>query len=412
MRSIGARFAAQRTEPESPDAHRTRVLRPVTKVPPLRPRVEIPVRDPSPETEARAALFARGQFLARQEDWETLALEIAGADRARKLTPGLRSQAFLLSDAARADIREAVTQAASRLDATGSMTPLDALEAVSEEMPDCPTFSNVLAMAHLDAAAAWRGERSPVDLPADRRAPYDRHMTAAIALTDRFDPFEHDSPLWAQVRCAVLEADPAPRERVADDYEDLIDLDPCNPHHLIALGRDLCPARFGDWDRLDVQARRTAARTADVWGAGGYVWVYFGVLSARSGALRRLDAELFVEGLHDILSANPTQDMANLLAAFTGFTLGTTSPSGSAQRRLTECFGWIAQDYLREIHPLTWAEAALPRKHQSDDAEDADPVRRGRMRALTSLAEFYAPALEAGRRLVFGEGGLHMVKGI
>ncbi len=38
------------------------------------------------------------------------------------------------------------------------------------------------------------------------------------------------------------------------------------------------PAAFGSWEMLERQARRTAERTRDLWGAGGYAWVYIGAL--------------------------------------------------------------------------------------------------------------------------------------
>ncbi|MGP6085726.1 hypothetical protein [Antarctobacter jejuensis] len=410
MRLIGARLSAQRPEPEPTDTPKARVPRPLPSVPPLRTRVEIPICDPAPDAEACASLRQRGQFLARQEDWETLAQEIETADNARQLTPGLRGVAALLCEGARSDVRAAIVQASARQNAAEGLAAFEALETVLEDLPDCPAFASVLALAHVDAAKVWRGARSLADLPENRRACFDHHMAAATALSDRYDPFQHGSALWAQVRCLVLDADPNPRERVTDDYEDLIDLDPGNPGHFRDLGRELRPARFGNWDLLDQQARRTAAQTADVWGVGGYTWVYFGVLSADSGAFRRLDAELFAEGLHDILSRRPTQEMANLLAALTGFTLGSASMNGSAHRRLAECFGWIAQDHLREIHPRIWAEAACPRHDPDAEPEDRDLVKRGRMRALSSLTQFYAPALDAGRRLVFDADGMRMVK--
>lgn len=409
LRLIGARLVAPRPD-RAVATPPGRARRPAGGLPPLRPRVEIPVCDPGPDAARSAALRARGQFLARQEDWERLSQEIGAADRARRLTPGLHSEAALLSEGARQDIAEAVSIAVQQ-DAPGTVaTVLAALGAVQEDLPDCPAIANVLARAHVDAARAWCGDAQPEDLPDTRRASYAGHMAAAADLTDRFDPFEHDSPLWAQVRCAVLEADARPHERVADDYEDLIDLDPGNPRHLWALGHDLRPRRYGSWELLDRQARRTAARTADVWGSGGYTWVCFGALRVDPAAFHRLDAELFVEGLHDILQRHPTQDMANRLAAFTGFTLGGPSAAGSTRRRLTDCLGWITQDHLRELHPEIWAEAPLPCHPGRKSEEDMDPLRRGRARALASLADFYAPALEAGRRLIFDADGLRMVK--
>jgi hypothetical protein len=412
IRSLSTRLSPR---PEFPrGGRRSGPDRQAMRVPPLRPRVDIPFRDPGPDAEDTQRLHQRGQFLARQDDWETLAQEITAADTARARTPGLRSEATLLAEGARADIGAAVADAVACGDTAAVDDMLASLNDIREDNPECPTVAIVLALAHVDAARAWCGDLSRDAMSSTQRDGHAAHMAAAAALNDHFDPFEHDSPLWASVRCAVLDADPAPRTRVSDDYEDLIDLDPGNPHHLRSLGYDLRPARFGSWEMLDQQARRTAARTADVWGAGGYVWVYSGALSVDPGAFRRLDAELFAEGLHDILARNATQDMANRMAALTGFTLGGPTDPGSARRRLADCLGWIAQDHLREVHPMIWAEAPPPihaaLASQQEDSAD-DPLRRGRLRAVTSLTEFYAPALDAGRRLVFGPDGMRMIKG-
>jgi hypothetical protein len=212
------------------------------------------------------------------------------------------------------------------------------------------------------------------------------------------------------VRCAVLEAVPNPGLRAADDFEDLIDLAPRVVDHYTALGRVMRPGACGSWAMLEHEARRTAERTRDLWGSGAYALVYIGALEVDAGAVRRLDAELMVEGLHDLLARQPGQHMANRLAAFCGLTLGGPSQPGTARRRIADCLGWIAQDHLRELHPRVWALAALPGRASDAAAEPRDLVRRGRIRAMSSLAEFYAPALEGGRRLIFGPEGMGLVR--
>ncbi|SMX50506.1 hypothetical protein MAA8898_04819 [Maliponia aquimaris] len=409
MRSLSLRLSAGWPETAMADPE-AKPRRPITRVPPLRPPIEIPVADPGPDAERAAELRARGQFLARQEDWERLAQEMLQADRARARTPGLRSVADLLSQGARSDFADAIALALGSGNMAEVAAVLGSVDALRDDMPDCPAIAHVAAMTYVDAASACRAAGGTPDGDQTLRKARARYLAAAAALNDLFDPFEWDSPLWAAVRCALVEADAKPRDRVADDYEDLIDLDPGNPHHLRSFGNDLRPTRFGDWEVLDRQARRTAARTADVWGVGGYAWVYFGALGRDKAALRRLDAELFVEGLHDILTRHRTQDMANRLAALTGYTLGGVATGGGALHRLADCLGWIAQDHLRELHPVIWAEAAPPITGSIALAEDADPWRRGRARALSSLAAYYAPALEAGRRLVFTDDGLRMVR--
>lgn len=378
---------------------------------PLRPRVDIPVRDPCPETAARDKHLSRGRFLARQEAWDELGAELRAADREGLLTPGLVPVAMLLARGARSDVVYAAQGAVQRMEPRPARAVLGAVDIAMEEQPDCPAIAYVAAMAHVDVAQAWRGASKPGALSPQRRDAYDWHMGRATALADSYDPFECESPAWAEVRCAVLEAAPNPAVRGADDFEDLIDLAPLAVDHYAALGRAMRPSAFGSWEVLDQQARRTAERTRDLWGTGGYAWVYIGALEVDAGAERRLDPELFAEGMHDILARRPDQHMANRLAAFAGLTMGGPSEVGSPRRRIADCLGWIAQDHLRELHPRVWAHAPMPGRADHAETEAEDMVRRGRIRAMSSLAEFYAPALDSGRRLVFGPEGMSLMRG-
>ncbi|WP_421907025.1 hypothetical protein [Mameliella sp.] len=381
---------------------------PATNPPaPRHPPVHIPLRDPGPDALACEHLRARGQFLARQEDWEQLATEIATAEAERRLTPGLRSAASMLAEGARRDVTAAIAEAINRGQPREVQATVASLDPLLAEMPACPVIAQIVATVHVETARAWRAADDATAPATDRLKAFARHMATATRLNDRFDPFEHQSPLWAVVRCAVLEADPAPRDRVADDFEDLIDLDPGNPWHMWQFGKALRPTRFGSWEQLDAQARRTAARTGDLWGSGGYAWIYLGALCKEAGAFARLDSELFVEGLHDILTRHPTQDMANRMAALIGHTLGGPTPTGSTRRRVADCLGWIAQDHLRELHPEIWAEVP---ERQTGGTPHHHAARPGEARALDCLAEFYAPTLDTGRRLHFGPDGMRMIK--
>ncbi|MFW2586695.1 hypothetical protein [Sagittula sp. SSi028] len=379
-------------------------------VPPLRPGIEIPVCAPSPDAQDLQRLRERGRHLARQEAWDNLAAEMRDAGSNNSLTAGLYPVAMCLAEGARSDVCHAIrhAQETGGRDRVTVVSQAFAANLADEDPEDQPMLSYLLAMVELETAHLWRGASPVAELAPQLRSAYMQHMRAAQALADQFDPFEHQSMLWAALRCAILDADAAPATRMADDYEDLIELDPHAPLHLKRLGVDAAPRRFGSWEVLETQARRAAQQTRDVWGMGGYSWVYIGALERDSGAFRRLDAELFCEGLHDILERCPTQDMANRLAAFTGLTVGGPTAPGTPRRRIADALGWITQDHLRELHPEIWAEAPSAVRFQSTDT---DPIKRGRMRANSTLAEFYAPALQAGRRLVFGPDGLRMLKG-
>lgn len=371
----------------------------------MRPRIDIPVRDPDPETEARQTLFNRGRFLARQEAWEDLGREICDSDSKRRLTPGLSPVALWLAEGARSDAVSAAKQAIAKNEPRAARAAVASLELVMDDVPGCPALSFAVAMAHVDLAQAWRGKAPLRSLLPARRDAWEHHMKAAASLADRYDPFQYDSTLWALARCRVLEVDPHAKQRVSDDYEDLIDTDPQSVQHLIWLGRDLVPSRFGSHEMLEVQARRTAARTSDIWGMGGYTLTYMGAIEQDQAAMLRIDPELFCEGLHDILDRQPNQNLANRLAAFCGLTLSGKNVPGSSRARLASCFGWIVEDHLRELHPAIWAHAALP-GGMADKQEDSDLIRRGMARALSALAEQYASRISAGERLIFTPKGL------
>lgn len=405
MRSLTSRFTLRKPE-SAPVADRPKAE--PRSVQPLRPRIEIPLRDPSPAYQAAMTYRERGQYLARQDEWETLGREICAADQDRVLTKGLRSVASLLAEGARADAVEAGRAAVIKGESEAARAILATLEINMDDLPECPAMAYVVAMAHIDLARAWAGASRQNDLSPPRQMAFVEHMGLAAEQADRFDPFETQSALWADVRCRVLEVDPRPAQRVADDYEDLIDLEPANPDHLRAFGRDLLPRRFGNRETLDREARRTATRTADVWGMGGYSWIMMGAIEREPNALRWLDADLFSEGLHDILSRHPGQDMVNRLAAFTGMTASRASAPGTVQARISDCFNWIAQDHLHELHPAVWALAPAPGRETRIEIEDRDIVKRGRTRAYSALAEHFAPLLDGGRRLVFTPQGLQM----
>lgn len=417
MRILTQKFAALRDSqsllpPSSTDPDDSESAYLQDEIPPLRPRVEIPICDPGTEAHALAKTFGRGQFLARQDAWEDVSREIRDAEKQRSLTPGLASIAQVIAKGCRSDAIYSVGQAVEKSNIQGAGAILTAFATNLEEDPDDPALSYILAMSHVDVALIWRGASQVQDLAPQRRQAHDYHMGAAAALADRFDPFEQDSPLWAQVRCAVIDSDPCAAQRVADDFEDLIDLDPQNPFHLVALGQHLLPRRLGTLEMLDRQARRKVAQLSDVWGAGAYTWVFMGALQQDPAAFRRLDPELFVEGMHEILDRHPSQHMANVMAAFTGLTIAAPSENNSARARVMDCFRWILQDHLRELHPQVWALAPVPGKPDMHLGDDVDLISLGRTRAIGSIAQHFAPALESGRRLVFTPDGLQLRKSI
>ncbi|MCA0851000.1 hypothetical protein [Salipiger thiooxidans] len=409
VRALSARLAGRRARPRSTARPAPRPVPADEELPEAcrdgrHPRqIDIPFRDSPPDSAERGRLRTQGRFLARQDDWETLARGLREADIERAATFGGTPVARLLAEGAHSDAVESALAAVGRNDPTAARASLFALRDAIDHVERDPWLALVPALAHLAVARGWAGRPGAPEPGALRRDARAQHLEAAQRLVARFDPLECDSPALAAVRCALLDLEPRPEARVIDDYEDLIDLDPACPEHMRALGRDLRPSRFGNWDRLDHEARRTAGRTADLWGSGGYAWVWFDALaSGEAGAFAAVDGELFAEALHDILARRPDQHMANQLAAFCGLSLPGAAAPRSAQARIAGCFGWIVHNHLREIHPDLWARARpIP-----GSADAGERLRRGKSRALSALAEHFAHQLRLGRQVRFSEAGI------
>ncbi len=375
--------------------------------PPRAPNLSIETCESTPEVRETARYFAQGQFLARQDDWTELGRLIRTFDHQRVTTSGGTPVSDVLALGARADAVDSGRDAVRRGDVHGAHAPLAALEQIYADHARDHGIGVVVALAHIDLGWTWRGEGWAQDIPAARLAAFHAHFRAASGIIDRFDAFELDAPSVAAARCALLAADLRPSQRVADDYEDVIDLDPESPRHMRSFGNHLLPRWFGSYEELELQARRTVARTRDVWGVGAYAWVHFDALAVDPGVFRRLDAELMVEGLHDILARRPDQHTVNLLAAQTGLTLARATAPGSARARVCGCFDWIVRDHLREVHPIVWA-AALPHAGAPPRAGCVETVARGRARALSTLAEHFAPEIRRDRKIRFAPDGLHI----
>lgn len=374
-------------------------------------RILLPSLPVTDEELARAEHQDRGQRLARQEMWAELAEAVRAADRARLSTPGGESAAMLLAYGARGDV-VAVAEDALHDGARPSDDGIRALEAILEDHPDDYACALIVAMAHVDLGWAWRSaagavDQSPPDNWSDHFA---RHFDRAEELLAPFCGISLDAPSLGAAQCALLAALTGPDRRVADDYEDLIDLDPHSPRHMRALGLALMPACFGSYRQLELEARRTAARTGDIWGAGAYAWVHLDALAQDSAALDLLDHQFFTDGLHDILSHRPDQHVANLLAAFCAVAMaphvGEAPERAATRASLHACLDWILEDHLHELHPLIWTQALHAPGHCPPLPSRRALVNQGRQTAMRAIAAHFAQDIADGSSIAFSPAGL------
>lgn len=374
-------------------------------------RIILPSMPVTDEEMARAAYQDLGQKLARQEMWEELGQQIREADSRRAATPGGESAALLLTFGARGDV-VAVAEDSLHDGAVPSPDGINALEAIWLENPGDYAIALVVALAHVDLAWAWRNTPPRGDIIEAQRRTQD-HFDRAADILEPHCGFTEDAPSLAAAQCALMPGLGDAREgRIADHFEDLIDLDPASPRQMRALGVALLPARQGSYRELELEARRTAARSGDIWGAGAYAWVYFDALALDAGALKTLDPVFFMDGLRDILRHSPDQHTANLLAAFCAVSMRDDPAIPPAHRtvrtQLRDCLSWILRDHLHELHPLIWTQAL----HRPGDT--ALPSRRaliteGRQTALRAIAAQFADDITDGESIAFSPAGMYLL---
>ena len=383
----------------------------------LAKRIILPFMPVTDEEMARAAYQDRGQKLARQEMWEELAEQLREADQTRTATPGGESGAMLMAFGARSDVI-AVGEDALHDGKAPLCDGIEALEAVGLEHPGDYAIALIVALAHIDLAWAWHHAPEEAAQAAEEApaAHFDRHLLRAEALLSPYCGLTENAPSLAAAQCALLAArpctsPPAARRAIADAYEDLIDLDPSSPRHMRALGQAIVPARGGTLPALELEARRTAARTGDIWGAGAYPWVYLDAVALDPGALALLDVPFFLDGLRDILRFSPDQHTANQLAAFCAITMrprtGAPRTEAAARDALSGALVWILQEHLHELHPLIWTQAV-----RSPGAGTPLPSRRaliteGRQTALRAIAALFADDIADGSAIAFSPAGMY-----
>lgn len=370
----------------------------------------LPVTD---EEIARAAHQDNGQKLARQEKWEELSEHIQYAEDCRLTTPGGESAAMLLAFGARSDV-VSVAEDALYDDAEPAPDGIEALEEMlAENYGDYPC-ALITALAHIDIGWAWRNT-APEGDNGLHLLRFREHFKRADDILGPFDGVDLDAPSLAAAQCALLASRKQPGTRVADDYATLIDLDPDSPRHMRALGQHLLPSEYGDYAQLELEARRTAARTGDVWGAGAYSWVYFDALALDPMALATLDVDFFIEGMKDILNRRKEQHVTNLMAAFCAITMGPDADlhknrpaaAEASRKRLHGFLDWILTCHLQELHPLIWSQTLL-----SPGLTPPLPTRRalvtkGRQTALRVIADRFAEDIANGYSIAFSSAGMY-----
>lgn len=383
----------------------------------------IPVCTECPDIQNRQALQNQGQFLARQERWTELSKLIRTADQKRRNTAGGLPEADLLAFGARADVVNAVEHALEEADTKGTQ-PWDnrilidgimALEALRREHRFDSYLTALVALAHIDIAWIWRGAAADTqdgDTYLRRAA---AHFERAATLMTPLEADSCESVFLSATRCALYAGQTEDTLRVADAYGSLIDQAPSNPRHMRALGTQMLPRANGSYAALELEARRTSVRTQDEWGCGGYTWVYFDAMALDEQACARVDPQFFLDGLQDILCANPSQEMVNLLAAYCGVTLrqglGTNKQADITRNKISAASRWLIRSHLHELHPLVWAHAAEGFDNNVRVTSRRRFAARGKAEAMQCIAGIFRDEIDSGHKIAFSPKGFDLVRG-
>ena len=398
----------------------------------------IPILSECPGSKTRQALQDKGQFLARQERWDELSNLIRSSDQARRSTSCGLPEADLLAYGARSDVVNAVEHALQDRTAKpgGGQTSLGkkdsnrrknsenpiliegvmALESLRRDHPKDSYLTAIVALAHIDIAWTWRAAASQdYTAQANREAQLRRctaHFDRAAVLLAPLEDQSQSSAFLLAARCALFAGRSADTLDVADAYAALIDQTPSNPRPMRALGVQMLPRANGSYAALELEARRTAARTQEQWGAGGYTWVYFDAMALDEQACARVDPKFFLDGLQDILCADPSQEMINLLAAYCAVSLpkgeGISASADRHRLEISKAARWLVRSHLRELHPLIWAHAS----EGFDNNARITSLRRfaahGQAKALHCIAGIYRDELDSGHRITFSPQGVNL----
>lgn len=385
---------------------------PVIDTRPPERNLSIPICDNSFEHDNQHEAQKYGQFLARQDRWDDLSHEIQQADQNRETTAAGLPIADLLSYGARADVVRAVEHAL--LDGKGSkdrilLDGINGLEQVRRDNPGDAYIALVLAQAHIDIGWVWRGRGPEKTVSAHNLGKFAAHFDRASKILAPYEKAELNSPALAAAQCALLAGQNDPHLRIGDSYERLIDLHPENHRHMRVMGHHLLPRWFGTYQQLEIEARRTAARTQKVWGSGAYAWVYFDALVLDDHACTVVDVDFFIDGLHDIVLARPEQETINLLASYCAVAmrpvLGENAAAEQARQRISDCAKWLIRDHLTEVHPMVWAHAAEGFDNNAHITSVARFAARGRADALQAIADQFRDEMRRGLQVTFTDNG-------
>jgi len=382
----------------------------------IRQQVSIPVPEGSKDCEEKSRLHKTAHLLVRQDNWDALGDLIRQHDQDRSMTKGGTPKASILASGARKDLRDTIALGLLPNSEKGLDAASQGIEMLDQVLIDHAQdygVALVVAQAHMDIGAVWRGQGWADEVPASDWKKFARHFRRATSILEQFDAKELNSPALAAARCRTLAGQPDAAQRAIAYYEELIDLAPEFARSYREFGKHMLPRWYGSYELLEDRARRVVAHSSEYWGTAAYALTYMDAILEDPEALAFVDVAQFLQGLHDFVTAQSDQSCINKVAAFLSVTLAPQGPlvSGSKRayhnrRALIAAAPEFTRKYLREIHPSIWAKAQIGHDPDAPPAKEWRQNQAGLEEAFSLISHAFECELLRGNRVLFTRDGV------
>ncbi len=276
-------------------------------------------------------------------------------------------------------------------------------ETLAAAKPDHYPLAALAAQLRLHQAWDLRGGGYVDSVPEEAWAQIDTHYERATWLLEVYDPIELNSPMLAATKFRLCDhMDPHEvRTQLHTRYELWRDLDPEDMSAHEAYAFKMLPRWYGTYEELEMGLRKSAA----LHGSKAYAAGYLGVATNDEGALATMDAELFSEGLNELVQfrGRDTGHVARMIQAVYEM-VGDCSRLGR-HRQVPE---HIKNNLKSTAEVLTLTNRSIAKNHLT--GLDRDAWEDGITGALEYISELFQAELKSGAFFEVTEAGLQIIE--
>lgn len=269
-----------------------------------RHRITFEEVETTPSLRRQAEVEALARELAEDRDWQSLAELLEEWDDARAACASNRR------------LTHVALYAVTRALAGGARDPYDCSPMAQTRIPENTGLELLsLAMAsprsHGMAALAatvlvhqcWdlRGQDTADMVPDSHYMRMDRMIDKAMSLLEAAGVDTRGSGMLATLRLSCLPFLGDPESMIPDWLEVAVKADPGDGEPASIIGNFMLPRWFGDYEDIEISARKVAAWSSDTMGMAGYALVYLSALEMAEEPLYFVDVDLFCTAIEDLV---------------------------------------------------------------------------------------------------------------